>query len=356
MRSNDYAALRESLKSDDNPFLLTDALGGHPSIDFFWKEAGGKRRLVGNSNNPMRRLHRLFGGYIRTGIATMGKDNYPLRRFPSASAFVTGANPLKNAQRHANGRFFYITDIWNAYPSVDLEKLAGLIVYIRKYDVHRADFSLSMLGQRSLLLEELKDDALFPLLSAFLKFFCSGMYGRGLAVGGTLSPYLFNLFCEVYVDAGLRQMCKKYDITYSRYADDCVFSRNKPIIRDIRKELRECITRGGFVVNHRKSKVLSREMGAVFVTKIGLRDSTAATEDTLEAILVFSQKKRRCLHGMIGSYLSGQMDWPEKVSGFIAEFLYYYKNVGTPTCTDQKTFALCKKFEAEWAKYRNRRR
>ena len=355
MRSNDYAALRESLKTRDNPFLLTDAIGGDPSIDFFWKEVGGKRRLVGNPNKFMRRLHHLFGEYIRNGITAMGDDkNYPLRRFPSAAAFMKGANPLKNAKRHADGRFFYITDIWNAYPSVDLERLAGLIVYIWKYDVHRCDFSLSTFGQRSSLLEELKDDVLFSFVSAFLNHFCSGMYGKGLAVGGSLSPFLFNLFCEAYVDAELRQVCKKYDILYSRYADDLVFSRKKPIIADIRRELRGCITRGGFEVNHRKSKVLSRAMGTVFITKIGLRDSSTTGSGTQVATIVFPQKKRRRLHGMIGSYLANQMDWPEKVSGLIAEFLYYYKNVETPTLTDLKTFALCKEFEADWAKYRHR--
>lgn len=352
MRKRNYVALPEP--HIDNPLDLASMVGGNPQMEFQWKEVGGKRRLIGNPNRPMRKLHTLFGNYIRMGILAMGDDNYPLRRFPSASAFIKGANPLKNAQRHASSRFFYITDIGNAYPSVDLERLAGLIVYIWKYSLHRVDFSLPILGQRSSLPDELRSDALFPPVYTFLKFFCSGLYGNGLSVGGPLSPFLFNLFCEVYVDAGLRQVCKRYDIRYSRYADDCVFSRNKPIIGDIRRELREHITLGGFKVNHRKSKVLSRAMGTVFITKIGLRDSSTTGSGTQVATIVFPQKKRRRLHGMIGSYLANQMDWPEKVSGLIAEFLYYYKNVETPTLTDLKTFALCKEFEADWAKYRHR--
>ncbi|MEK7115609.1 MAG: hypothetical protein AAB862_01540, partial [Patescibacteria group bacterium] len=126
----------------------------------------------------------------------------------------------------------------------------------------------------------------------------------------------------------------------------------KPIIGDIRRELRRRITHGGFKINHRKSKVLSREMGTVSVTKVGLRDDTFTVKG--EAVLVFPQKKRRRLHGMIGSYINGQMDWPEKVGGLVAEFLYYYKNVGEQTATDCKTFKLCKEFEADWAKYRYR--
>ncbi len=47
-----------------------------------------------------------------------------------------------------------------------------------------------------------------------------------------------------------------------------------------------------------------------------------------------------------------QMDWPEKVSGLISEFMYYYKNVEQPTATDRKTFELCKEFENEWSRHR----
>ena len=335
-----------------NPLQFVKIVGGHPQIDFFWKEVGGKRRLIGNPNKPMRKLHELFGAYIREGIEIMGDGNYPLHKLPSSTGFVKGSNPLKNAQKHKEGKFFYVTDIWNAYPSVDIERLAALIVYIMKYNEYKIDFSLSRLGQNVTLVEELRNDALFSSVHGLLESFFSGIRGEGLAVGGPLSPFLFNLYCEVYADAELRLVCRKYGITFTRYADDNVFSRNKPIIGKIRRELRECIIRAGFRVNHRKSKVLSRAMGTVFVTKIGLQDPSTTENQSQTATFVFPKKKRRLLHGIIGSYLTMQMDWPEKVSGFIAEFLYYFKNVKEPTATDRKTFALCKKFEEEWAKHR----
>lgn len=352
MTSRNYAAPQGPLVVDDNPLRFAKMVGGHPNIDFYWKEKNGKRRLIGNPNKPMRELHELFGVYIRSSIETMGDGNYPLIKLPSSLAFVKGSNPLKNAAKHRDGKFFYITDIHNAYPSVDLVRLAALIVYIKKYAIYGVDFSLSRLGQNASLVYELREDELFTYVHAFLESFCAGVKGEGLAVGGPLSPYLFNLYCEVYVDANVRLACRKYNITYTRFADDCVFTRNKPIIGNMRREIRECIRQGGFNINHWKSHVLSREMGTVFVTKIGLHEPLDSAGEWEPATFVFPQKKRRRLHGIIGSYLKMQMDWPEKVSGFIAEFLHYFKNVKEQTATDRKTLTLCKKFEAEWEKHR----
>lgn len=331
-----------------NPLQFVSMSGGRPSFDFYWKEEGGKRRLIGNPNEPMRALHDLFGKYIRRGLRMMsGGDGYFLRNLKSSTAFVKESNSLKNAARHTGGKYFYITDVRDAYPSVDLVRLAILIVYIQRHRDYCDSFSLAMLTRNSVLQDEIHNDPLFPSVHSFLELFCSGLHGQGLAVGGPLSPFLFNLYCEAYVDAHLRKVCEDYGITYTRYADDLSFSRETPIIAEIRKSLRSHIMSAGFDVNHRKSKVLSIKMGTVFVTKTGLRDSSE-----LQAKLVFPKKKRRKLHKLIFDYIDERMDWPEKVSGYVAEFLYYFKSVEEPTSTDLKTFEFCKRFEAEWAKYR----
>ena len=90
-----------------------------------------------------------------------------------------------------------------------------------------------------------------------------------------------------------------------------------------------------------------REIGTTFVTKVSLRQPIGGNP-MKEGVLVFPTEKRRRLHGMIGSYLSEQTDWPEKVSGFVAEFIYYHKNVKVPT-VDRKTFRLCRENSREWS-------
>ncbi len=261
---------------------------------------------------------------------------------------MKGSNSQKNALQHRLGRFFYITDIKDAYPSLDLERLALFITRVVKHTEYEEEISLKFFGvdpRKDLI----RDDPIFREVLGLLRMYFSGSYGDGLAVGGPSSPFLMNLFCEVFIDAPLRRLCEKWALKYARYVDDLTFSSELIISAEQRKEIRKIIEAAGFQVNHRKSRILARSMGTVFVTQVGLAEQSG----TAVARLVFPQKKRRHLHRVIHDYLAQRTDWPEQVSGYIAEFLYYYKVVGAKTATDRKTFALCRWFEKVWAMNRD---
>lgn len=326
---------------------ILGSLGGRPIMDFFWKDVAGKRRLIGRPNKAMRVLHELFKRYILDGVMSTGRIGYGVRKLPSATGCVMGSNPTRNAQKHIKQRFFYITDLKSAYPSVDLERLALLVTFLARSADYASDISLLFFTDGDT--KELRETPLFREMLDLLVCHFSGMYGKGLAVGGPLSPYLMNLYCEVYLDSRLRWWCENRGIVYTRYVDDLVFSSSQFIGEEERREIRRFVSSARHEVNHRKSKVLDLHKGTVFVTKVGLEHQPGSDV----ARIVFSQKKRRRLHGAIRSYLVGQKDWPEMVSGLIGEFLYYYRTVPKKTATDRKTFALCKAFEAEWAKYRD---
>ncbi len=328
------------------------AIGGEPRIDFHKKVVAGKCRLIGNPNKSMRILHKQFEWHIKNAIRSIDQDaNYGVRRLPSATGCTPLSNPMKNALRHMKGKFFYVTDLKDAYPSVDLERLALLLTFLFHYKEYAIEGEVSFKfficsdGH-----DRIRRDPLYGQLLTLLRCHFSGLHGKGLAIGGPLSPYLMNLYCEVYLDSQLRMWCWKHDITYTRYVDDLVFSSEKVFINeDWRRKIREFIGAAGFRPNHRKSKVLVLERGAVFITKVGLE----FRPERVTARLVFPQRKRRRLRNAIMDYLTWQTDWPEKVSGLVAEFLYYYKDVGErKTVSDKKTFALCVDFEKEWAKYR----
>ncbi|MBP9728104.1 MAG: hypothetical protein KBD27_01870 [Candidatus Moranbacteria bacterium] len=329
------------------PELVGQACGGYPLINFEVRDVRGKSRLIGIPNRPMRSLHRQLGKFLRGIIMHTDGSGYGLRKLPSAYGCVEGSNPLRNASQHKENQYFYITDISNAYGTVSLERLALLLTYLIQYEAYEeSGFSLAWFGQDERVWVLRQDEAYQPVLGLLVAHF-GGLHGQGLAIGGPLSPYLMNLYCEVYIDAPLRKFCEPREITYTRYVDDLTFSAKHFIGEETRRRIRAVISRGGFTLNRQKSRAQMLSMGQVSITQIGLARDTPDGSTRL----VFSQKKRRKLHGIIHSYLTRGMDWPEKVRGYAAEFLYYYKNVAVRTATDEKTFELCKRFEREWKLY-----
>lgn len=359
-----------------DPNTLLTEVRGVPDFNFAWgypKEKNGvklpaklrgKRRMIGHPNSAMRKLHELFGARLRSQLEAMGDDGKWLRILPSATGCVKNSNPLLNSEKHAKGEFFYTTDFAHAYPSVDLERLTLLLVFIARHTEYCVDYSIAQFARNELAHFAIRSDPLYQVMHGFVAFAFGGLYGKGLAVGGPLSPMLLNLYCEVFLDSRLRTFFfKKLDkqapertVTYTRYVDDLVFSRGIPIPFFLRQEIRQFIEDAGFTINHKKSTVRSRDMGTVFVTKIGMEKDVTASDKSAPAILVFPGKKRRRIHGIIQSYLTENFwnDSPEVVRGIIAEFLHYYNHVVTPTKTDAKTFALCKAFEQASDKYRKR--
>lgn len=359
----------------EDPNRFVSQVQGIPSFSFDWgypKERNGKklspklrgkRRLIGHPNKAMRELHSLFGRYLREKLIAMGEDGRYLYRPLSATGCVTGSNPTLNAEQHSKGKFYFVTDFAHAYPSVDLERLSLLLVFVLRYDYYRVDYSVATFARNELAHFAIRCDPLYLQVLSFVQFAFGGLYGRGLAVGGPLSPLLLNLYCEVYLDSRLRlyfltQLDKRSPertVTYTRYVDDLVFSRGIAIPSEVRATVRRFVEEAGFDINHRKSRVLSQAMGTTFITQVGMR-LPAASHATSLNVLVFPQRKRRKLHGIIRSYLATPMqnDAPEVVRGFVAEFLYYYKRVVNPTMTDAKTFALCQEFQKVSGPYRKR--
>lgn len=334
-----------------HPRTIAVLCGGWPTIEFHEQLVRGKKRLIGSPNRAMKRLHELFGQYLKQAISATRSDGYGVRKLPSSFGCVPGSNPMKNANEHAKGQWcFYITDLFDAYGHVSLERLARLVTFILRYEDYADEVSLGWFGLDDRTEYLTRDWAYAPTLS-FLQAHFAGQYGRGLAIGGPLSPYLMNLYCEVFVDMPLRKLCEPRKITYTRYVDDLVFSAKQFIGGETRRRIRAIIERGGFSVNHKKSWVRLHSMGQASVTKWGIERQV---NDGQVLRITYPQRKRRLLHGIIHSYLTQRMDWPEKVSGYVAEFLYYYKQAersGTLTATDHKTMELCLQFKTEWDKY-----
>jgi len=174
-----------------------------------------------------------------------------LRKLKINLPFATGArpgnSPLRNMKRHCRNRYFFITDVQNAYPSVDSKKLAEILC--------KVDPALAEKERET---------------SDFLKKYCFSP-GNGLIIGASASPDLFNLYAGILIDRPLIYLCKRYSLTYTRYLDDLTFSSSKvPIGKRKRKIIRKIIKAAGFKISHRKSKVLDLNKGPIEINGVGL--------------------------------------------------------------------------------------
>ena len=316
----------------------------------------GKRRIY-IPKKSTKYLHNLFREFLRAEVNALPKkikhnttriggskpswdEANGIAELPSATAFKKGCNPIKNILSHRGNEYFFVTDIKSAYQSVNIDLLSALIVWIMYYDEMDIVVTPNMFSVFPVTCNHRKyDDVRIWMYKFFSK-------EGGLVIGGPASPYLFNLYMEVFADESLRSISRKERIIYTRYADDLVFSGKQKISKHFRSRVRSIlqgcsIYNNSLHVNHKKSKVVNLYKGPVTITGLKLR------KDLGEIKLVFPQKKRKKLHGLINSFINRGTVGKGRVAGYVAEFLGFYnvvKSLKQVTKSDEKTLALCREF------------
>ncbi len=327
-----------------------------PEFTFRVARKGNRSWVIGEPNESMAILHRLFSTFVCEACERMPDRIDPgfkkgVLGLPSATAFKEGANALTHVLKHQRGKYFYILDLRHAYESVDQEALKCLLVGIVQFEkpryeemIHDYQRGIRYGRDASESLYIAYEDPYMVVMNMFFEMFMTPQSKKGLIVGAPSSPYLFNLFAEIAFDRGYRYTAKAKEYEYSRYADDLVFSSQKPFWPRERREIRRRVERVGFVVNDRKSKVLSIEQGGIPITGFALEQGTGG--------LVFPQKKRKKLQGMLRTFLRVGEGNHHEIRGHIAHFLEYYKTVleqndGVITASDNKMLAMITAFNHE---------
>ncbi len=221
---------------------LTEGIEGKPEFRTFRyvdkNPLGGtkKIRTIGDPNEPMRILHaRLI---------------CELRKLKIRMDYAFGAQPGKSVResvrQHLKNRYFYLTDIMNAYQSVDGRKLTEIL----------SAANPELFGEE----EETAE---------FLAKYCLSQKG-GLVIGAPASPDLFNVYAAVLMDGKMMELSEKHHLIYTRYLDDLSFSAKQPIGWRKRAAIREAMKEAGFQVNNRKSTVADLKKGPITMNGVRL--------------------------------------------------------------------------------------
>ena len=129
-----------------------------------------------------------------------------------------------------------------------------------------------------------------------------------LPQGAVTSPYLANLVCYK-MDIRIAGYCNKRDITYTRYADDLIFSSdNRDLLRKIYGMIKKIVEDEGFVVNEEKTRFLSPK---VHKEVIGV----TVNDGVIKAPKEMKRMVRAMIHYEI---VTGDYSDNEKIRGYIA--------------------------------------
>jgi hypothetical protein len=205
-----------------------------------------KMRQIAIPNAPMRAVHRR----IRVALEL---------QFP-VNPFEEILSPHSGAEKHRNGRYFYQTDLRNAFGSVPLKPLAKIIAASN---------------------QTWNEDEVAEVLEEY----CYENGGKGLITGLPASPMLFSIYARHALDAPLHAfwppfqnyykldagaLGRKLGKQFTRFVDDLTFSSPEWISEDVRRMIRNIIESAGFEVNHRKSTVKDIRKGPIIITGVGL--------------------------------------------------------------------------------------
>jgi len=167
----------------------------HHYKTYYVSKRRGGARLIEHPSKQLKAVQRWLAANIIC--------HFPVHA--AATAYKSGVNIADNARRHASSSFLVRIDLQDFFPS------------LRAVDVKRlAETSLVFVpggGQWS------SDD-----IDVFVCLSCKD--GR-LTIGAPTSPPLCNALCY-HLDLQLTAFAQQRELTYTRYADDLVFSARAP--------------------------------------------------------------------------------------------------------------------------------
>lgn len=196
------------------------------------KKSGGKRQI----NAPQKSLKHLLRcvNYI---LQILSEPHQ------AATGFVPGKSIVHNAQKHINKNYVYNIDLKDFFNSFDRNRV--------KLAFMREPFNLK--GEKESM-------AFFLACLVTHPMEIDGKHKIVLPQGSPVSPTLTNIICKT-LDRRLNGLARRFNITYTRYADDITFSsdHNAYNNEEFQAELLRIITDQGFEINQDKVRLQHRD-------------------------------------------------------------------------------------------------
>lgn len=194
------------------------------------KKSGGVRHIV----SPARGLMSLLT-YVNQILQAMFEPCSQVVGFVKNRSIVTGA------QKHINHRYVLNLDLTDFFTSIERGKVF--------YWLTQPPFNFNK-----------------EIANTLAGLCCMRMenedhtYRYVLPQGSPASPIITNVVCQI-MDKKLNGIAKRFNLTYTRYADDITFSGNEYVFSpkgEFWSELKRIISVNGFTINEKKTRLQKR--------------------------------------------------------------------------------------------------
>ncbi len=204
-----------------------------------------KRRELFVPDEETREAHREMLDYMYE-VDIAGQGAIPEGAFVAGA--MRGSTILDNVRPHLDNKTYFMLDIKDAFPSVNVDILS------------------SMAYDNSPMYEGLK-------VVDFIHNYATTDLTDGLPMGAPASPYLFNTYMY-NVDDALAYFCAERGLAYSRWLDDVTISSPEgrtAIGAGTRRSIIDIIqSQEGLRINHKKSRLHTRDERPVTITGVSL--------------------------------------------------------------------------------------
>lgn len=196
------------------------------------KKSGGFRQITAPRNPSFMLMLRCLNILLK---AIYSPSDY-------AMGFTEGRSVVHNADRHKGMNYVFNTDLKDFFPSIDQARVWKRL--------------------------QLPPFSLAPQVANVVAGLCAMKGKRAgedkfsyfLPQGSPVSPLITNMICDK-LDRRLAGLARRFNLHYSRYADDITFSSMHNVYQpagDFRKELQRIIEGQGFKMNEAKTRLQKR--------------------------------------------------------------------------------------------------
>jgi RNA-directed DNA polymerase len=243
------------------------------------KKSNGKLREI---KQPNKELKAIQAWILRNILDKITPSKY-------ATAYVIGKNLSDNIKPHINNRYFLCLDIKEFFPSINIYLVIDMFI------------NIGYSSRAALLLGRL----------------CT-CYDY-LPQGGVTSPSISNIIAS-RLDRRIAGYCNRRNITYTRYADDIVFSSNNPkILSHTKYVVSKIIESENFTINKDKTRFLGPKQSCVI---------TGLVKNNSQPRYGIGKKQKRLMRVVMHRYITSKnIDEKYKTEASINGWLEYVKSI-----------------------------